>query len=72
MRKDYDFTKSRMNPYPAKPKKQITIRPNEDAIAHFKAVSQEIGPPPCIRGGRIPPIVSRSTIQVMTWGKNLA
>jgi predicted DNA binding CopG/RHH family protein len=45
MRKDYDFTKSRKNPYAAKLKKQITIRLDEDAIAYFKSVSQEIGIP---------------------------
>jgi hypothetical protein len=45
MRKEYDFTKSRKNPYAAKLKKQITIRLDEDAIAYFKSVSQEIGIP---------------------------
>lgn len=45
MRKDYDLTKSRKNPYAAKLKKQITIRLDEDAIAYFKSVSQEIGIP---------------------------
>ena len=45
MRKDYDFTKSRKNPYAAKLKKQITIRLDEDAIAYFKSVSQELGIP---------------------------
>ena len=45
MRKEYDFTKSRKNPYTAKLKKQITIRLDEDAIAYFKSVSQELGIP---------------------------
>ena len=45
MREEYDFTKSRKNPYPAKPKKQITIRLDEDTIAYFKLVSQGIGIP---------------------------
>jgi predicted DNA binding CopG/RHH family protein len=45
MRKEYDFTKSRKNPYAAKLKKQITIRLDEDAIAYFKSVSQELGIP---------------------------
>ena len=45
MRKEYDFSKSRKNPYAAKLKKQITIRLDEDAIAYFKSVSQELGIP---------------------------
>lgn len=45
MRKEYDFSKSRKNPYAAKLKRQITIRLDEDAIAYFKSVSQEIGIP---------------------------
>jgi uncharacterized protein (DUF4415 family) len=45
MRKEYDFSKSRKNPYAAQLKKQITIRLDEDAIAYFKAISAEIGIP---------------------------
>ncbi len=45
MRKEYDFSKSRKNPYSAKLKKQITLRLDEDAIAYFKAVSEEVGIP---------------------------
>ena len=45
MRKEYDFSKSKRNPYSAKLKKQITLRLDEDAIEYFKVVSQEVGIP---------------------------
>jgi uncharacterized protein (DUF4415 family) len=45
MRKEYDFTKSRKNPYATQLKKQITIRLDEDSIAYFKGVSEEVGIP---------------------------
>jgi uncharacterized protein (DUF4415 family) len=45
MRKEYDFSKSRKNPYIAQLKKQITIRLDEDAITYFKAISEEVGIP---------------------------
>lgn len=45
MRKEYDFSKSRKNPYATQLKKQITIRLDEDAIAYFKGISEEVGIP---------------------------
>ena len=45
MRKEYDFSRSRKNPYMAQLKKQITIRLDEDSIIYFKAVSEEVGIP---------------------------
>ena len=45
MRKEYDFEKSRKNPYASQLKKQITIRLDEDAITYFKSVSEEVGIP---------------------------
>jgi len=45
MRKEYDFSKSRKNPYASQLKKQITIRLDEDAIAYFKGISEEVGIP---------------------------
>ncbi len=45
MRKEYDFSKARKNPYAAQLKKQITIRLDEDSIAYFKTISQEVGIP---------------------------
>ena len=46
MRKEYDFSAARKNPYAAQLKKQITIRLDEESITYFKAISescQEIG-----------------------------
>ena len=45
MRKEYDFAKSRKNPYASQLKKQITIRLDEDSIMYFKVVSEEVGIP---------------------------
>jgi uncharacterized protein (DUF4415 family) len=45
MRKEYDFSKSRQNPYASQLKKQITIRLDEDAITYFKGISEEMGIP---------------------------
>ena len=45
MRKEYDFTAARKNPYAAQLKKQITIRLDEESIDYFKAISQDAGIP---------------------------
>jgi len=45
MRKEYDFSAARKNPYAARLKKQITIRLDQDAIDYFKTVSSEVGIP---------------------------
>jgi uncharacterized protein (DUF4415 family) len=45
MRKEYDFSAARKNPYAAQLKKQITIRLDEDSITYFKAISEEVGIP---------------------------
>ncbi len=45
MRKEYDFSKARKNPYASQLKKQITIRLDEEAIEYFKAISEEVGIP---------------------------
>lgn len=45
MRKEYDFSDARKNPYASQLKKQITIRLDEDAIDYFKSVSDEVGIP---------------------------
>jgi uncharacterized protein (DUF4415 family) len=45
MRKEYDFSTSRKNPYAPQLKKQITIRLDEDSISYFKAISEEVGIP---------------------------
>ena len=45
MRKEYDFSKSRKNPYASQLKKQITIRLDEDSIGYFKGISEQVGIP---------------------------
>ena len=45
MRKDYDFSAARKNPYAAQLKKQITIRLDEDSISYFKSISEDVGMP---------------------------
>ena len=45
MRDNYDFSKSKRNPYAKRLKKQITIRIDEDTIAYFKEMAEEKGIP---------------------------
>ena len=45
MRKEYDFSKARKNPYATQLKKQITIRLDEDSIGYFKSISEQVGIP---------------------------
>jgi uncharacterized protein (DUF4415 family) len=45
MRDEYDFSKARKNPYAAQLKKSITIRLDEDSVAYFKGISEEVGIP---------------------------
>ena len=45
MKKRYDFSKSRPNPYLRKPKRQITIRLDESTIDYFKGLSESTGIP---------------------------
>jgi uncharacterized protein (DUF4415 family) len=45
MRKEFDFTKVRKNPYAALLTKQITIRLDEDSIEYFRDISDELGIP---------------------------
>lgn len=45
MKKSYDFSKSVKNPYLKKPKKQLTIRLDEDTIDYFRYLSEESGIP---------------------------
>jgi predicted DNA binding CopG/RHH family protein len=41
MRREYDFSKGRRNPYAAKLKRSVTIRLDESTIDYFKAMSAE-------------------------------
>lgn len=40
-----DFSKSVRNPYLKKPKKQLTIRLDEDTIEYFRGLAEESGIP---------------------------
>jgi uncharacterized protein (DUF4415 family) len=43
MRKEYDFSRGKKNPYAAKLKKQITIRLDDLTINYFKDMAEETG-----------------------------
>jgi uncharacterized protein (DUF4415 family) len=45
MRKEYDFSKSRKNPYAKQLKRQITIRLDTSAVDYFKKMGAELGMP---------------------------
>jgi len=45
MRKEYDFSNPRKNPYASMLKKPITIRLDEDSVSYFKTISEEVGIP---------------------------
>ena len=40
MRKTYDFSRARPNPYARRLKKQVTIRLDEDTIKYFKSLAE--------------------------------
>ena len=40
MRKNYDFSKARANPYAKRLKKQVTIRLDQETIRYFKDLSE--------------------------------
>ena len=43
MKKEYDFSDSKKNPYAKKLKKQISIRLDEDTIGYFKNLAEDTG-----------------------------
>ena len=45
MRSEYDFTKAKRNPYAKLLKQTVTIRLDNDTIAYFRGLSEEIGIP---------------------------
>ena len=45
MRKEYNFTKAKKNPFAARLKRQVTIRMDEITISYFKSLAQESGVP---------------------------
>lgn len=45
MRKNYDFSRSRRNPYAKRLKKQVTIRIEEGTLAYFKELAGQTAIP---------------------------
>lgn len=45
MKKEYDFSKAKRNPYAKALKKQITIRVEEPTIEYFQEMAEEVGMP---------------------------
>ena len=45
MRSEYDFSKSRKNPYAKQLKRQVTIRLDTAAVNYFKEMAAEMGMP---------------------------
>ncbi len=45
MRKEYDFSRARPNPYAKRLKRSITIRLDAETIAYFKGLAAETGIP---------------------------
>jgi predicted DNA binding CopG/RHH family protein len=45
MRKEYDFSKAKRNPYAKRLKQQITIRLDKPTIKYFKGLADELGIP---------------------------
>jgi predicted DNA binding CopG/RHH family protein len=45
MRREYDFSHSRKNPYVKQLKRQITIRLDAPAVDYFKQMAAELGMP---------------------------
>ena len=45
MRKHYDFSKAKKNPYASKLKQQVTIRLDKTTVEYFKGLSSELGIP---------------------------
>ena len=43
MRKKYDFSKARRNPYARRLKKQITLRLDGETLTYFKSLAEETG-----------------------------
>lgn len=43
MKKEYDFSKGKRNPYAKKLKKQVTIRLDEQTIKYFKEMADNSG-----------------------------
>ena len=45
MRKSYDFSKAKRNPYARRLKRQLTIRLDESTVAYFRELARDVGVP---------------------------
>lgn len=45
MRKEYDFSKSKRNPYAKRLRKPVTIRLDVETVGYFKTMAEETGIP---------------------------
>jgi predicted DNA binding CopG/RHH family protein len=45
MRKEYNFSKAKKNPYASQLKKQVTIRLDEGTVEYFKKLAKDAGIP---------------------------
>ena len=45
MRKHYDFSKGKRNPYARRLKQQVTLRLDQDSVGYFKRLSDDLGIP---------------------------
>lgn len=45
MRKRYDFSEARRNPYARRLKQQVTIRLDTETLEYFKGLSEDVGLP---------------------------
>ena len=45
MRKHYDFSKARRNPYAKRLKKQVTLRLDQPTLSYFKDLGERVGMP---------------------------
>lgn len=43
MKRNYDFSRARPNPYANRLKKQVTIRLDEGTLTYFRRLSKEVG-----------------------------
>jgi uncharacterized protein (DUF4415 family) len=43
MKKEYDFSKAKRNPYAKRLKRQVTIRLDQETIGYFKKLAKETG-----------------------------
>ncbi len=43
MRKSYDFSKAKQNPYARRLKQQVTIRLDRDTVRYFRGLAEETG-----------------------------